>query len=93
MILHLGENVVIPVKDIIAIFNMESINQSKINKDFLKIAMEEGFVQKISDDEPKSAIIAEIKKKSVVYLSSISSTTLLKRSRFIEGLSGKNIKS
>jgi len=86
MILHLGGDVIIPLSDVIAIVDFESVETSKDTKEFLKIAAEEGFVRKITDDPPKSFILAEIDKKSVVYFSPISSVTLLKRSGFIEDI-------
>jgi len=87
MILHLGGDVVIPLKDVIAIIDLDNSNDSVINKEFLSIAEEEGFIRRISDDEPKSFILAEIDKKSVIFLSPISSVTLVKRSKFIEVIS------
>ena len=43
------------------------------------MAEEDGFVERITDEEPKSFVIAEVNKKSKVYLSPISSLTLSKR--------------
>ncbi len=86
MILHLGGDVVVPVQDIIAIIDMETTEQSSINREFLKTAEEEGFIRRISEDPPKSFILTEIGKKTVIYMSPISSTTLLKRSGFIDGI-------
>jgi len=45
-------------------------------KNFLAIAEEEGFIQTVSSDIPKSFIITETDKKSIIYLSPISSVTL-----------------
>jgi len=87
MFLHIGGNVVIPAKNIIAIFDIDSTTVSKDTRDFLKVAEEEGFVESISDDLPKSFIITEVDKKSKIYLSPISSTTLLKRSLYIKSIS------
>lgn len=86
MFVHIGENIVIPEGSIIAIIDIESVNTSDDTKQFLKIAEEEGFVERITEDEPKSFILAEIDKKSIVYLSPISSITLCKRSCFIDTL-------
>lgn len=86
MVLHLGENVVVPIKDIIAIIDSDTVDLSTINKEFIKIAEEEGFVNKISENLTKSYILAEINKKSVVFLSPISSSTLLKRSNFTKDI-------
>ncbi len=83
MFLHLGEDVVVRIKDTIAIMDMENTTISKITKEFLTVAEEEGFIINISEDLPKSFIITEIDKKSKIYISPISSVTLLKRAGFM----------
>ncbi|PRR80361.1 hypothetical protein CLLI_03880 [Clostridium liquoris] len=80
MFLHLGENVVVPLKDIIGIFDIETSMYSSDTTQFLRMAEEDGFVQRITKEKPKSFIIAEVDKKSKVFLSPISSATLTKRS-------------
>ncbi|WP_027626044.1 extracellular matrix regulator RemB [Clostridium lundense] len=80
MFLHLGENVVVPLKDIIGIFDMETSMYSSDTTQFLRMAEEDGFVERITKEKPKSFIIAEVNKKSKIFLSPISSATLTKRS-------------
>lgn len=80
MFLHLGENVVVPLKDIIGIFDFETTMYSTDTIQFLRMAEEDGFVERITKDNPKSFVVAEVDKKSKIYLSPISSTTLTKRS-------------
>lgn len=87
MFLHIGGDVVIPMKNVIAIMDMESTTISKDTREFLKIAEEEGFIESISYDLPKSFIITETDKKSKIYLSPISSVTLQKRSGFMDDIS------
>jgi len=77
--LHLGENVVVPIKDIIGIFDLQNTMYSSDTIQFLRLAEEDGFVQRITAEQPKSFIIAEVNNKSKIYLSPISSTTLTKR--------------
>jgi hypothetical protein len=77
--LHLGENVVVPIKDIIGIFDLQNTMYSSDTIQFLRLAEEDGFVQRITEEQPKSFIIAEVNNKSKIYLSPISSTTLTKR--------------
>jgi hypothetical protein len=77
--LHLGENVVVPIKDIIGIFDLETSMYSSDTIQFLRLAEEDGFVERITKDKPKSFVIAEVNKKSKVFLSPISSVTLSKR--------------
>lgn len=83
MFLHLGGRVVVPVKDIIAIFDIDKTTISNDTKDFLKIAEEEGFIETISEEIPKSFIMTENENISKIYLSPISSVTLQKRSKSI----------
>lgn len=87
MFIHLGKDVAVPIKSIIAILDLESTTTSKITKEFLKVAQEEGFIENISEDIPKSFIITEQDKKSKIYLSHISSVTLQKRSNFLKEIS------
>lgn len=79
MFLHLGENVVVPLKDIIGIFDLETTMYSTDTIQFLRMAEEDGFVERITKENPKSFIVAEVDKKSKIYLSPISSSTLTKR--------------
>ena len=89
MFIHLGGDVVVSMKDIIAIMDIESSNMSNNTKEFLKTAEDEGFMRKISDDEPKTFVLSEKEKKTVIYLSPISSITLYKRAGFIDDISLK----
>lgn len=86
MFLHIGGDVVIPIKNIIAILDIDTTTISKDTKEFLRIAEEEGFIESISNDLPKSFVITETDKKSKIFLSPISSVTLQKRSGFVDGI-------
>lgn len=96
MFLHLGKDFVIPIKDVIAIVDANSAFKSKDSKAFLKTAEEEGFIHNIVEKGIKSYIITEkVEKdkdrrnkirKSVIYSSNISSTTLARRAGFIDNI-------
>ncbi len=83
MFLHLGENIVVPIKDIIGIFDMETTMYSSDTNQFLRMAEEDGFVERITKNVAKSFVIAEVDKKSKIYLSPISSQTLSKRTETV----------
>jgi hypothetical protein len=87
MFIHLGGDVVISLRDVISIMDIESSNLSSTTKEFLSIAEDEGFIKKISEDQPKSFILTEKDHKTIIYLSPISSVTLFKRAGFIENIS------
>lgn len=79
MYLHLGESVVVHLKDVIGIFNMDHAGNSSDNISFLNTAEDEGFIHRISEDYPKSFVVAEKNHKAVIYLSPISAQTLIRR--------------
>ncbi|HZJ56768.1 MAG TPA: DUF370 domain-containing protein [Clostridia bacterium] len=87
MVLHLGGEVIIPMKDVIAIFDLETSKDSKINNEFLEIVKDEGFIRVLSEDAPKTFVLTEFDNKITIYLSPISSSTLLKRTGFIQNIS------
>lgn len=89
MFIHLGGDVVIPSKDIIAIIDLESGNFSNNTKEFIQIAEDEGFIEEISNEVSKSFILSEKDNKTKIYLSPISSVTLQKRLNFIDEVSLK----
>lgn len=96
MFLHLGKNLVIPIKELIAIIDADSVFKSEDTKNFLKVAQEEGFIYDVVEDNIKSYIVTEkIEKskenssnvrKSIIYSSNISSKTLLKRAGFLDNI-------
>lgn len=90
MTLHLGGDIVVPIKDIIAIFDLETTKLSMVNREFLEIANEEGFIEEVAEDSAKTFIVAIIEHRTRIFLSPISSSTLLKRTNFIESLSFAN---
>jgi hypothetical protein len=77
--LHIGGEEIIPLKDVIAIIDIEK-GKSPVLKEFLYTANEEGFIKDIASNKEKSLIITN----RAIYLSPISSLTLKKRSHFIE---------
>jgi regulator of extracellular matrix RemA (YlzA/DUF370 family) len=77
--LHLGEEVVIPYNQIIAILDIGILSQSEVNREFYQTAQDEGFLNKITD-KVKSFIITTDNR---IYLSPISSVTL--KARFEKG--------
>lgn len=81
MYLHLGRDIVVNDKDIIAIFDLDRTTIGKITKKYLSDAEKEKKVINVSDELPKSFIVCENKGNTIVYISQISTTTLLKRSK------------
>ena len=81
MFLHLGRDVAVNSEHIIMVFDMDTATWSKHTREYLSAAEKQGKVQVITDDIPKSAIVCREHGETVVYISQISSKTLLKRAQ------------
>ena len=80
MYLHLGQSTVITLNEIIGIFDLDNTTVSKKTRDYLSMAEKEGRVKVVSQELPKSFIVCSSEnEKNSVYLSQISTSTLLKR--------------
>ena len=80
MYLHIGQNTVVAEPGIIGIFDIDNTTGSHITRKYLSDAEKSGKVVNISDDIPKSFVLCDDGGGSTVYLSQLSSQTLLKRS-------------
>ena len=76
MFVHLGNNVVVNIKDIVTIIDIDNTTTSKITRDFLTECQRKNIVENVSDDLPKSAVVCKYKDKVKVYISQISPVTL-----------------
>lgn len=81
MFLHLGNDVVVRESDIIGIFDMENTTTSKQSRNFLSSAEKNGEVINVSYELPKTFVVCQDGERTTVYISPISSATLLKRSK------------
>lgn len=79
MYLHLGNTAAVKKSDIVGVFDMDNTTISKQGRKFLTIAENKKNIIYTTDDLPKSYIVTHTKNSSKVYVSSISSATLLKR--------------
>lgn len=80
MYLHIGQDTVVKTENIIGIFDMDTTTVSKRTRDFLNTAEKNKSVINVAVyDLPKSFVICNENGKSIVYISPISSQTLLKR--------------
>ncbi len=87
MYIHLGQGTVVRLKDVVGIFDLESTTISKHTRKFLNSAEKKGEVITVSYELPKSfAVVSGDKGGAKVYISQLSTSTLLKRSGFIDSL-------
>jgi len=86
MYLHLGQDTVVDTENIIGIYDMDTSTISKWSREYLNRAEKEGRVINVSFyDLPKSFIVCNEEENDIkiekVYISPLSSQTLLKRSQ------------
>ena len=76
MFLHLGEDITIPIKDIIGIFDNPSCLDSLSTKELIEVAKVENKIIQIGPEEKNKSFILTTQG---IYFSQISALTLLKR--------------
>jgi len=84
MYLHLGGDICVPTKDIVAVMDMETSSTSKITREFFKHIQKNSEVVSVNEDLPKSYVIVNKNGVTTVYISPISSQTLVKRANNIK---------
>ena len=82
MYIHLGQDTVVKKADIIGIFDMDTATVSRHTRKYLNCAEKNKEVVTITYELPKSFIVCAKKKSKnkKIYISQLSSLTLLKRS-------------
>ncbi|MFC7370814.1 extracellular matrix regulator RemB [Fictibacillus iocasae] len=75
LLIHLGEDEVIPAKEILAIMDYVSFTASALAKGFLSLQQEHNSLTSLGESVPKSVVITDRQ----VYLSPLSAATLKKR--------------
>ena len=81
MYIHLGQETLVKKEDIIGIFDLDNTTVSKRTRNFLTMAEKEGRVINVSFELPKSFIVCKKgNEKPIIYISQLSTSTLLKRS-------------
>ena len=88
MYLHLGQDTLVKTDDVIGIFDMDNTTISKGTRRFLALSEQEGRVVSVAADLPKTFVVCgRSRKECKIYLSQISSSTLRKRTGFVENIS------
>ena len=77
--LNIGNDMAVREKSIIGIFDMDNTTISKHTRQFLADAEKAGRVVNVSPELPKSFIICREGDRETVYVSQISTATLMKR--------------
>ena len=82
MYLYLGQSVVLPHREILAIFDLDNASWAYKTREFLERAEREGRTIWLTEDLPRSFILAGGKKgPPKVYMSPLTAATILGRMR------------
>lgn len=79
MYLHIGKGFIINENDIMAIFNIDYIKNTKDYKKFYQKLLEEKKIVDISNGNKKSLILSNKNNSIKAYISNINSNTIGKR--------------
>ena len=79
MYVHIGKGLVINRNDIIAIFSIDYIKNTKDYKKFYEKLLEDGNIEDISNGNAKSLILVNKNGGTKGYISNINSNTIGKR--------------
>ena len=89
MYINIGGDVLLYERDIVGIMDIENTSTSKITKEFLRKIGKS--VINVSNELPKSFIIAKRGDNTNVYISPVSSATLYKRVKTAKSTKGRNL--
>lgn len=84
MFLHIGKNITILEKDIIAIIDKKTIEESKDTKDCIQNIIDYGYLYNDNVNNVKTYIITYNGTETKLYTSNISAMTLSKRNKDIK---------
>ncbi len=79
MYLHLGKDHVVPLRNVVSIFDMDTATTSKRTRKLLTRLQDEGRIVEACDDLPRSAVLCEDETGEILYLTEMSSKALQKR--------------
>ena len=79
MYLHLGAGAVVRSESIVGVFDLDNTSQSHLTRKYLTAAEKSGQVINVAEDIPKSFVVCKDEGGMRVYLSQMSTQTLLKR--------------
>ena len=87
MYLHLGNDIVIKKQGIVGIYDIENTTVSKRTRQFLEASEKSGRLTYTTFELPKSFIVYDTGEGFHVYVSQISTQTLIKRCELIKKIS------
>ena len=81
MYIHIGKDLVIRTEEIISIFNLDYIKNTKEYKNFYKNLEEKNKIINIAENQEKTFILAKKQEEYIGYITNIGANTIGKRKK------------
>ena len=76
MYLHLGQDYIVPLQSVVAVFDMDTATVSKRTQKLLSRLQEEGRIIELYEDLPRAAVLCENALGETLYLTQLSPQAL-----------------
>ena len=79
MYVHIGQDYMLPVRDIVSVFDLDTATWSKHTRSLIARLSDEGRVVTACEDLPKSAVLCDGALGEILYISQLSPAVLARR--------------
>ncbi len=86
MYLHLGKDHMVPLRNVVCVFDMDTATTSKRTRKLLKRFQDEGRIIELYEDLPRAGVICEDVIGEMLYLTELSAKALQRRAESATGL-------
>ena len=82
MYLHLGQDYIVPLQSVVAVFDMDTATASKRTRLLLERLQDEGRIIELYDDLPRAAVLCENALGETLYLTQLSPQAIQRRAEW-----------
>ncbi|MDO4271020.1 MAG: DUF370 domain-containing protein [Eubacteriales bacterium] len=79
MYLHLGQDYIVPLQNVVSVFDMDTATASRRTRGLLTRLQEEGRIIELYDDLPRAAVLCEDALGETLYLTGVSTQAMQRR--------------
>ena len=79
MYLHLGQDYIVPLQSVVAVFDMDTATASKRTARLIERLQDEGRIIELYEDLPRAAVLCDTALGETLYLTGVSSQALQRR--------------
>lgn len=79
MYLHLGQDYIVPLQSVVAVFDMDTATASRRTARLIERLQQEGRILELYDDLPRAGVLCETALGETLYLTGLSTQALQRR--------------